>query len=255
MGQAATPPTPGTTAKVLIQYSGQLLDVQKGFVFFTTGDGFRIAADARISDIKTGGPTNLKAFTGVFARATFDESSGRIVQLELSKERLPAAASFETVKRFAVSLSTPAPNPDLAPAASAGRQYNGKQVTVTFTVLVPPSTPLTDSVYISTDQSQWNPFAIRMDRIDGLHYRVTREIASGTMFHYRYTRGSFQTTERGRDGLEMAPRSLTIPDLDIKRKDDTVYHWSDESGTSQGLTPTTVLPTPFNPRPFPTHRP
>jgi len=254
--QHDTTTTTQTTAAApaVIQYTGQLLDVQRGFVFFTTGDGFRIAPNVRIVDFKTGGETHMKATTGAFARATFDETSGAIVRLELSRVRLPESTSVATVKRFAVTLSSPAPNPDLAPSTSAGQSYSGKSVLVTFTVQVPPSTPLTDGVYISTDQSQWNPIAIRMDRIDGLHYRVTREIRSGTMFHYRYTRGSFSTTERGRDGLEMTPRSLTIPDLDVKRRDDTVYHWSDESGLSQGVGPTNTLPTPFNPRPFATPR-
>ncbi len=242
--------------KVLIRYTGQLLDVQKGFVFFTTGDGFRIAANARILDLKSGRDTTVKAATGMFARATFNQSSGTIVQLEISRERLPQTDAFAVIKRFAITASTPAPNPDLGEAASsAAPQFNGKPVLVTFTVQVPPSTPLTDSVYISTDQSQWNPLAIRMDRIDGLHYRITREIASGTIFRYRYTRGSFQTTERGRDGLEIMPRSVTIQNLDVKRRDDVVYHWSDESGGSQGLGPTTSLPTPFNPNPFATPRP
>lgn len=252
VGQHDTTTAAGTA---LIQYTGQLLDVQKGFVFFTTGDGFRIAPNARIVDYKTGAATGLKPITGAFARATFDGASGQIVQLELSRDRLAQSTSLGTVKRFAVTLSTPAPNPDLAPAASTGPTYSGKLVLVTFTVQVPPSTPLTDSVYISTDQSQWNPLAIRMDRIDGLHYRITREIRSGTKFHYRYTRGSFNSTERGRNGLEMVPRNFIIRDLDIEQRDDTVYHWADDVGVSQGAGPTTVLPTPFNPRPFATPRP
>ncbi len=38
-----------------IVVSGQLLAYQDGFVFFTTGDGFRVAHDVVIHDAKTGG--------------------------------------------------------------------------------------------------------------------------------------------------------------------------------------------------------
>ena len=40
-------------------------------------------------------------------------------------------------------------------------------VAVAFVVTVPPTTPLNDDVYISTDASGWNPQAIKLDRIDG----------------------------------------------------------------------------------------
>ena len=167
---------------------------------------------------------------------------------------------MKAVQHFAVAVSPVIPNPELAPVtAVSGTSSNvpvlsrepmtGRPVLVTFTVQVPPNTPFTDVVYISTDLSGWNPQAIRMDRIDALHYRVVRKMSSGTIFNYRYTRGSQGTAERGQNGLEDAPRHLEILNLDVKDKDDIVYHWNDEALTGQAGNPIAV-PTPYNPNPF-----
>ena len=95
-----------------IVVSGQLLAYQEGYVFFTTGDGFHVAGDVAIKDAKTGGATALKPAPRIWARATFD-ASGTVTELDLSKSPLPPQGSFADVARFAIALSTPAPNPDL----------------------------------------------------------------------------------------------------------------------------------------------
>ncbi|MBV8727003.1 MAG: hypothetical protein JO233_04395 [Candidatus Eremiobacteraeota bacterium] len=241
--------------------TGQVLDAQAGFVFFTTGDGFRIDPNAPILDYKTKLPTSLKIRPRMFARATFNPANGHITQLELSSLAVPPEGDLNSVRRFAVAASPQKPNPDLAPptpgttrtgtllSALSREPLSGKPVLVTFTVQVPPSTRFSDPVYISTDLSGWNPQAVRMDRIDALHYRVVRRLSSGTVFYYRYTRGSQATAERGENGMEGAPRHLEILNLDVKDKDDVVYHWGDEQLNGQAGSPLAV-PTPYNPNPF-----
>ena len=241
--------------------TGQILDAQSGFVFFTTGDGFRIDSNAPILDYQTKTATALQIRPRLFARATFNPANGHITELQLSKKALPPEGDLNSVRRFAVAVSPVKPNPDLAPptpsaVARAGttsplsrEPLTGRPVIVTFTVQVPPSTPFTDAVYISTDLSGWNPQAIRMDRIDALHYRAVRRLSSGTIFFYRYTRGSQATAERGENGVEGAPRRLEILNLDVKDKDDVVYHWGDEALSGQPGNPLAV-PTPYNPNPF-----
>jgi hypothetical protein len=252
---AASAPAAGEPAESggVPYFAGQLLDVQRGFVFFTTGDGYRLDPSAQTVDLATGGPTALVATTGIYARATFDPANGRIVRLALSRKRIPQGGDYERIRHFAVALSTPAPNPDLAPpsvdVSGPHGAPNGKAVLVTFSVQVPPNTPLNDSVYISTDQSRWDPMAIRMDRVDGLHYRVTRELASGTSFSYRYTRGSWLSSELGRDGLQPPPHRLFVRNVDALRRDDVVYHWTDENATGSQVNPN-AIPTPYNPNPF-----
>jgi hypothetical protein len=250
MPRATLPPieataTPAPSGRI-IRYAGQLLDVQRGFAFFTTGDGFRLDPQVRTIDAATGGPTALRPVTRVYARASFD-ASGRIVELALSRRPLPAEATYDDIRRFAVALSPRTQNPDLGGGVPG---MTGKPVQVTFYVQVPPRTPLYADVYLATDVSGWSATAIKMDRIDALHYRVSRDINSGTHFFYRYTRGSWNAAERGRDGLEGKPRELTVGNGDVRRKDDVVYHWGDEDGLAPDLG-NQAMPTPFTGQPFP----
>jgi hypothetical protein len=243
-----------------IVVSGQLLAYQDGFVFFTTGDGFRVAPGIVIHDAKTGGATTIAPGPRIWARATFD-ATGIVTELDLSRVPLPPQGSFADVEKFAVAASSPAPNPDLlayAPTPAPGEQisaanvhYSGMPVLVTFIVEVPPNTPFTSSIYITTDQSGWNAQAIPMSRIDALHYEISRRYASGTNFHYLYDRGSFQAKEVAQNGLDRTPRNFTVPDADVRVIRDTVYAWSDSvpGGINQGQPQ--IMPTPYNPAPFP----
>lgn len=242
-----------------IVVSGQLLAYQSGFVFFTTGDGFRVAPGVAIRDAKTGGATMLRPVPRIWARATFD-ASGTVTELDLSRSPLPQEGSFDDVARFAVAISSPVPNPDLLRAVQTPApgesglpvvSYSGRPVLVTFIVQVPPNTPFTSSIYISTDQSGWNAQAIAMTRVDGLHYEISRRYPSGTVFRYLYDRGSFQSKEIAANGLEREPRRFIVPDADVRVIRDTVYAWSDTvpGGVNQGQPQ--IMPTPYNPAPWP----
>ncbi len=251
MPVASLPPieataTPAPSGQV-VRFAGQLLDVQHGFAFFTTGDGFRLDPAVRIVDAATGGPTALRPATRIYARASFDAASGQIVELALSRRALPPEASYEDVRRFAVALSPRTQNPDLGGGVPG---ITGKPVQVTFYVQVPPRTPLYSDVYLATDVSGWSATAIKMDRVDALHYRVRQDFNSGTHFFYRYTRGSWTAAERGQNGLEGKPHELFVGNGDVRRKDDIVYHWGDEDGLAPDLG-NQAMPTPFTGQPFP----
>ncbi|MBC5800356.1 MAG: hypothetical protein GIX03_05155 [Candidatus Eremiobacteraeota bacterium] len=236
--------TPSPSGQV-VQWSGQILDDRGGFVFFTTGDGFRLAPAVKIDDAKSGGATTLAPVTRVYARAGFDTGNGAVVELALSKSPLPNAASYADIKKYAVALSPPKPNPDLL---ARGEGFSGRVVLVTFTVEVPPRTPFNDPVYLATDVSGWSATAIRMDRVDALHYRVSQNYASGTTFLYRYTRGSWRSSERNQAGQEPRPHKLVVPNVDVEPVRDTVYAWGDQDELAPDLGQT--IPTPFNPIPF-----
>jgi hypothetical protein len=239
-----------------IVVTAQLLDYEQGYVFFTTGDGFRVSPSVVIRDAKTGGPTTLVPGPRIWSRTTFDPS-GVVTELDLSKDPLPAQGNLADVTHFAVALSSPVPNPDLIPASpkpgetpGIAEHFSGKPVLVTFIVQVPPTTPFTTNVYITTDQSSWNPQAIPMSRIDALHFEITRRMNSGTIFRYLYDRGSFQQVEVAENGLQRAPREITVTDADVRNVQDTVYNWVDLTAGGQTQIPTT-MPTPYNPAPFP----
>ncbi|HMD02262.1 MAG TPA: hypothetical protein VKG44_04785 [Candidatus Baltobacteraceae bacterium] len=264
LGSVATLPPISATATPapsgqIIRYAAQLIDVRNGFAFFTTGDAFRLAPNYALRDAATNGPTTLQPVTRIYARASFDTGSGAIVELALSKKPLPQEASYQSIEKFAVAVSTPFPNPDL----KAVEGYNGKPVLVVITVEVPPTTPFSDNVYIATDTSGWSPTAIKLNRIDSLHYRIATTYASGTKLLYRYTRGSWPTSERGQNGLQVT-HSAIVPNLDVKRLADTVYAWADINPNNPNPVPNNGvngLPTPYNPIPFvtpprtePTHK-
>ncbi|MFN2459921.1 MAG: hypothetical protein ABR591_04470 [Candidatus Velthaea sp.] len=239
----AQSPAPAPAAAVRVTFAGQLLDVRNGYAYFTSGDACRISAAVRISDAATGAAAPAP-HAKAFVRATVDPATGTIVAFAISKQRL--AVQPGDAKSCAVApLTAEVPAPEL----NQGRGKTGKPVPVTFYVQVPPTTALTESVYMTTDASGWIPNAIKLDRVDALHYRLTRVFASGTKFAYRYTRGSWNSVERGQDLLEPPPHQFLVNEVDAARHDDIVYHWSDESGTAQQAGPNGI-PTPFNANPF-----
>jgi hypothetical protein len=238
-----------------ITLNGEILACQGGFVFFTTGDGFRVSPSVVLKSAKTGGATTLKPGPQIWARATFD-ATGTVIELDLSRSPLSPVGDFSLVQRFAVALSSPVPNPDLAqPTPSPGgivRHFTpGRMVIVVFKVQVPPSTPFNAQIYMTTDTSGWNPQAIPMQRIDALHYQVVERLASGTNFHFLYTRGSFASEERSEGGLEVPPHEALVSDVDGQVYDTIVYQWADQTTSGQILQQPNVFPTPYNPAPFP----
>jgi hypothetical protein len=220
----AAPPAP-SPPPALVQFTGQLLDVRGGFAYFTTGDAFPIVAAPRIVDYTTGQITTVPPATKMFARATFDPATKKIIELAITTKRLQASTSLGQASAYVVVNS------------------------VVFEVTVPPTTAFTDSVFISTDTSEWNPTAIKLDRVDAYKYRAERFFASGTKFAYRVTRGSWNSVERGEDNLDAPPHQFFVREVDSLVARVAVYHWSDERGTSQGAGPDSI-PTPFNPSPF-----
>lgn len=237
--------------------TGQLLAYQDGFVFFTNGAGFRVASDVKILDDATKTPSSDIPRPRIYARAVFD-ATGAVAELDLSRVALPIEALAGVAATYAVQKTPTYPNPELVPkpsdiggAPNAGSiAGSGKPVLVVITVLVPPLTPPAARVYITTDASGWNPQAIQMDRIDALHFRITRRIASGTVLAYFYTRGSLQSEERAQNGLERTPRRLAVTDADVRAVNDTVYNWADTVAGTQNVQPNSI-PTPYNPAPFP----
>jgi hypothetical protein len=233
----------------LVKFTGELLDLRNGYVYFTTADAFKASPALRLVDFDTGGPTTLVPGPKIYARATLDPASSAVVELALTKRHLPTDAAFQEAYARARTYAVAGSPTVVAPELLHGVRVTGRPVAVTFFVQVPPDTSLTDNVFITTDASGWVPNAMKMDRIDALHYRLTRSYASGTRFAYRYTRGSWNSVEVGEDGLQDDPHQFFVPEVDAKRLTDVVYRWSDQNPTTPQVGPDTI-PTPFNPNPF-----
>lgn len=249
---ASNAPAANTPSGATIATTGQLLAYQQGFLFFTTGDGFRVSPNVAIINNVTHRPTKEIPRPRLYARAVFNPQ-GVITEIDLSKVLLPAE-NIGNVGKFAVALSSPVPNPDLIAATPNANnylaKYSGKLVLVSFTVQVPPNTPPNAQVYISTASSSWNPQAIPMQRIDILHFQIVERLRSGTILRYVYTRGSLQSIEVGQNGLSRPPRVTEITDADARAIRDIVFNWADTSAGNQSSQPN-AIPTPYNPVPFP----
>jgi hypothetical protein len=238
---APAAPTPPSN---LVTYTGQLLDYRNNYVYFTSGDAFPAIELPRIIDYMTSQPTSVRPQAKMFAQATFDPATKKIIQLAITTRRLVMSQTLGPASAYVVVGSTPVPAPELV-----GQNVTGKQVAVVFEVTVPPTTNFTDSVFISTDSSDWNPTAIKLDRVDAYKYRALRYFASGTKFAYRVTRGTWNSVERGEDNLDTPPHQFFVREVDSLAARVTVYHWSDERGSSLGTGPNSI-PTPYNPSPF-----
>lgn len=224
--------------------TAQILDYEKGYLFFTTGDGFKVAPDVVV--------VNGPATPPRYARVTFD-ANGTVTKIEVSTKKLPPEGDLAAIHKYAIALSPVQPNPELAPQQNrslCARTVGGKRVLVAITVQVPPTTSVTDSVYMTTDQSGWNPQAYKLDRVDALHYRIVMTLSSGTIMHVLFDRGSTQSIQVGENGLEQPPYELCIGDSNEQLFTRTVARWGDESAGGTLPVPQT-MPTPYNPAPFP----
>ncbi|MGH7737437.1 MAG: hypothetical protein ACREMP_06175 [Candidatus Tyrphobacter sp.] len=246
----------GAATAQRIAVTGQILAYQDGYVFFTVGDGFHVSSSITIENANPQSRARIAPAPRVFARAVFD-GSGTIVELDLSRTPLPPEGSFDQVRRFAVALSSPVPNPDLVQHAQPGValgtraiEGSGRPVLVIFEVQVPPQTPFDAQVYMTTDASAWNPQAMLMQRVGSMHFRVVERLNVGTILHYLYDRGSFASVERGEGGLDEKPRTAIVRNVDQQVYDAIVYRWADEGAQGQLMQPN-VFPTPYNPAPFP----
>lgn len=242
-----------------IVVTSQLLDYQDGFVFLTTGDAFRVAPGAQIVDLGSGAPVALSVAARLYARITFD-ASGSATKLEVSHEPLAPQGDLGAIKRFAVSLSPSVPNPDLTGGKTVASNdpcagvIPGRSVPVTFDVEVPVGTSQSDDVYMTTDQSAWNPRAYKLTRIDALRYRLQVKLFSGTVFEYLFDRGSSQSIERGENGLDAKPKQLCVTNATVQNIAHRVFHWGDE-GVNGSIVAPQAFPTPYNPAPFPNFPP
>ena len=59
----------------LVRFTGQLLDVRNGYVYFTSGDAFKLAPSLKLADYDTGQATSLTPRPKLFARAVIDPAT------------------------------------------------------------------------------------------------------------------------------------------------------------------------------------
>jgi hypothetical protein len=112
------------------------------------------------------------------------------------------------------------------PFANAANSANA--VAVTFLVRVPVNTPASSTVYLATNSQNWTPNAIRMAPEPGNMWTVTIDLAAGTLFQYKYTRGSWSASECDASGSAIQSRTLTVAGgQKTQAASDVVARWTD----------------------------
>ncbi|HXW76166.1 MAG TPA: hypothetical protein VEJ20_02020 [Candidatus Eremiobacteraceae bacterium] len=217
------------TAAALAQgavYTGQVIDLERGYVVFANGDALRLATDATVIDVRTNRSLTFVQ-PGEYGAATLD-ASGAVELLQIADTPFAQGIPIEQIPRAdVVQLSPAKANQDLASNIPPITSKLTKTEVVTITAFVPSTTPFTDDVYITTDTSGWNPQAVKMARIDGRRFRAIMDVLPGTQFQFLFTRGSWSTVESDRAGLRRAPRTLYAAGAVALDVDATVQRWID----------------------------
>ena len=111
------------------------------------------------------------------------------------------------------------------------------KVEVAFDVKVPTCTPADDVVYLAGTINFWDPgpdqtgtdgndHDIPLTEIGNNKHQITLPFDIGDSIEYKYTRGSWETVEKGPQGEEISNRTLIIPDSNYTQHDN-VANWSD----------------------------
>jgi hypothetical protein len=111
-------------------------------------------------------------------------------------------------------------------APSAVVVTEGKQVTITIVVAIPPSTPPGSDIFLSTERSAFSPAELRMDQVDARRYRLQLPLLEGGRLAFRVTRGTFSTIERDAKG-RLPPPHVAIGQAGAVLNV-TVEAWSDD---------------------------
>lgn len=104
-----------------------------------------------------------------------------------------------------------------------------REVTVTFTVTVPETTPPGDVVHIAGDFQGWDPAATPMTRVDATTWEITLTFPEATPLQYKYARGTWLAVEKDAGCAELPNRELTVQHGEdgTLAQEDTVEKWRD----------------------------
>lgn len=110
---------------------------------------------------------------------------------------------------------------------------------VTFRVIVPEDTPPDASVYISGNipsLGPWDPGKVKLGKIGERSYAITLVLPPGLDFRYKFTRGSWETVEKGRWFEEIPDREHHV--LGDETVTVRIENWRDYSGERELYTVT-----------------
>jgi len=152
-----------------------------------------------------------------------DVVPGRAISLTLDGDSRVIPQKLDAASHPATEL----PSAAFSFAPSSAVAAEGKDVTITIVVSIPPSTPAGSDIFLSTERSSFNPAEIRMDQLDARRYRLQLPLHEGGRLAFRVTRGSFTTIERDAKG-RLPPPHIAIGQAGAVLNV-TVEAWSDDT--------------------------
>ncbi|MFN2396927.1 MAG: alpha/beta hydrolase-fold protein, partial [Bacteroidales bacterium] len=103
---------------------------------------------------------------------------------------------------------------------------------VTFTLVsIPDYTPEADQIYIAGNFNGWDPGNTQyvLEKDDSNHWQITLDgFSNGETIEFKFTRGSWETVEKGTEGEEIGNRSFTFGNGETV--DITIHNWADNNG-------------------------
>jgi hypothetical protein len=120
--------------------------------------------------------------------------------------------------------------------------YAQDAVGVRITVKVPAYTPENAGIFItgsSPELGGWDPSKVRLARNPDGSYGIALSVRPGSTLEYKYTRGSWDTVEKGADLSEVDNRRAVIEGTAAIT--DTVLNWTDKKPAKKKHTLTGTL--------------
>ena len=112
------------------------------------------------------------------------------------------------------------------------------QSQVTFTLAsIPDYTPESDQIYIAGSMNGWNPgdaqYALQKNDSDIWEITING-YSDGETIEFKFTRGSWETVEKGTEGEEISNRSFTFGNGETVEI--TIHNWADNNGNTGNST-------------------
>ncbi len=116
-------------------------------------------------------------------------------------------------------------------SAASGPSGSDQGALLTLRVTTPTALPAGDQVFVAGNFQGWQPGGQEygLTRVDDTRWEITLTVPAGRPLEFKFTRGSWQTVEKGNRGQEIGNRRFT-PAAGEQELDLRVAAWADQAG-------------------------